>query len=43
MHMTEIGGQLRQQALHVGTLAVPAHQTGHGIGVALIPIAELAP
>ena len=39
--MTEIGRQLRQQALYVGTFAVPAHQTRHGIGVSLIPGAEL--
>jgi hypothetical protein len=30
--MTEIGRQLRQQALHVGALSVPAHQARHGKG-----------
>ena len=38
--VAQVGGQQRQQALHVRPFAVPGGQPVNGEGVAIIPISE---
>ncbi len=43
MHMTQIGGQLRQQVLEVSAFTIPSDQAGHGKGVSQVMKPRLIP